>query len=298
MQNSRLFELLYLLLEHQQLTVRELAERLEVSERTVRRDVDALSAAGIPVYMAAGRGGGVRMMPGFTLDRSMLTAEEQEEILCALQMMRTAGLDGRGALSRLSGIFHRGDVPDWIAADFSNWAGDGETASFPILKQAILEHRLLTFDYYAASGEESHRTVEPVRLCFKGFSWYLQAWCRSREAYRFFKLSRMEQVRLADGFFDPHPAPPEPGEVALQVEMIPVTLRFSPDVAYRVYDEFDRKCITRRDDGSLIVRVLWAAGIAGCGYLLSYGCHAEILEPAAMRRIMREELQRTLRFYT
>lgn len=297
MQNGRLFELLYLLLEHQHMTVRELAERLEVSERTVRRDVDALSAAGIPVYMLPGRGGGVRMMQGFTLDKSLLTTEEQDEILCALQLMRSAGLDGRRAMSRLSGMFQRSDLPDWIDADFSSWGNGESEPPFSLLKRAILEHRVLTFDYYSSSGVASRRTVEPLRLCFKGISWYLQAWCRERADYRVFKLSRMEQVHQTGAAFPPRPAPPLPGEITLNVQMIAVTVRFAPQAAYRVYDEFDRKSIHRRADGSLLLRVMLPEGATGCEYLLSYGCLAEIMEPASMRRMMCEELKRMEKIY-
>lgn len=297
MQNSRLFELLYLLLEHRQMTVKALAQHLEVSERTIRRDVDALSAAGVPVYMAAGRGGGVRVMQGFTLDKSLFTKEEQDELLCALQLMQSAGLDSQRVKSRISGIFQRSDIPNWIEADFSGWGKKEKNQQFLVLKRAILERRVLIFDYYSSSGEASHRTVEPLRLFFKGISWYLQAWCRQRQDVRFFKLTRMERVTLSEETFLPRPAPQVPCEINMDVQMVPVVVRFSPQIAYRVYDEFDRKCITRQGDGTLIVRCLWPAGAAGCGYLLSYGSLAEIVEPDSMRQMMRTELKRIIKLY-
>lgn len=91
MKNSRLFEMLYLLVERRSITARELAERLEVSERTIYRDVDALSAAGIPVFTQKGQGGGIRLMEQFVLDRALLSQEEQDEILFALQAILTTG---------------------------------------------------------------------------------------------------------------------------------------------------------------------------------------------------------------
>ena len=91
MQSGRLFEILYILLERGGATVGELAGQLEVSERTIRRDIDALSASGVPVYAARGRRGGVRLLDGFVLSKSLLSAREQDEILYALQSLRATG---------------------------------------------------------------------------------------------------------------------------------------------------------------------------------------------------------------
>ena len=95
MKNGRLFELLYLLVERRALTAGELAERFEVSERTIYRDVDALSAAGVPVYTQRGQGGGIRLMDQFVLDRCLLSPREQDEVLFALRaLLSTGGLEG------------------------------------------------------------------------------------------------------------------------------------------------------------------------------------------------------------
>ena len=97
MKNGRLFELLYLLVERRALTAGELAERFEVSERTIYRDVDALSAAGVPVYTQRGQGGGIRLMDQFVLDRCLLSPREQDEVLFALRALlstvKTLGYD-------------------------------------------------------------------------------------------------------------------------------------------------------------------------------------------------------------
>ena len=91
MHTGRLFEIVYLLQSRPRMTARELAERFEVSVRTIYRDIDALSAAGVPVYAARGGGGGVGLLPGYVLDRSLLTDGEQDEILYALRAMAAAG---------------------------------------------------------------------------------------------------------------------------------------------------------------------------------------------------------------
>ena len=125
MKNGRLFELLYLLVERRALTAGELAERFEVSERTIYRDVDALSAAGVPVYTQRGQGGGIRLMDQFVLDRCLLSPREQDEVLFALRaLLSTGGLEGAEALERLSALFRR-EAEGWVEVDFTDW-GSGE----------------------------------------------------------------------------------------------------------------------------------------------------------------------------
>lgn len=299
MQSGRLFEILYILLERGGATVGELAAQLEVSERTIRRDIDALSASGVPVYAARGRRGGVRLLDGFVLSKSLLSAREQDEILYALQSLRATGAEQDGALlTRLSALFRR-EAVDWIDADFSDW-GDagGRRALFDLLKTAILERYVLAFDYYGQNGQATHRTAEPVKLRFKGISWYLQAWCREKKAFRTFKLSRMEHVVRLDERFAPHDAPPAlDGSGTVSVPETPIVVRFSPVVAFRVYDEFERARITPQPDGSLIVQTKWPAGAWGAGYLLSYGSHAEILHPPALRRHVAAEAEKIMALY-
>lgn len=299
MQSGRLFEILYILLERGGATVGELAAQLEVSERTIRRDIDALSASGVPVYAARGRRGGVRLLDGFVLSKSLLSAREQDEILYALQSLRATGAEQDGALlTRLSALFRR-EAVDWIDADFSDWGDAGERrALFDLLKTAILERHVLAFDYYGQNGQATHRTAEPVKLRFKGISWYLQAWCREKKAFRTFKLSRMEHVVRLDERFAPHDAPPAlDGSGAVSVPETPIVVRFSPVVAFRVYDEFDRARITPQPDGSLIVQAKWPAGAWGGGYLLSYGSYAEILHPPALRRHVAAEAEKIMALY-
>ena len=174
MKNSRLFEMLYLLLERQALTAKELAQRLEVSERTIYRDIDALSAAGIPVFTQQGQGGGIRLMDQFVLDKALLSQAQQDEILFALQAILATGGGAEGeTLAQLTSLFRR-EGGDWLEVDFTDWgSGAAEREKFALVKGAILGRRPLSFTYYSSAGKQSRRTVEPARLVFKSGCWYL-----------------------------------------------------------------------------------------------------------------------------
>ena len=300
MQSGRLFRLLYLLLEGENWTVCRLSERLEAAERTIRRDLDALSAAGIPVYTVQGRGGGVRLLPGFVLDRSLLSGQEQDTILYGLQTLHATGMDATDDLLReLSRLFRRETAKRWIDADFSPWNGGIDRTLFDLLREAILHHIPISFDYYSAEGEATSRTIEPVRLSFKGMAWYIQGWCRLRQDFRTFKLNRMDAVSLCEGeHFTPRELPPLPDQIALGTNMTSVVVRFAPEIAYRVYDEFDRARIAPQPDGSLIVHTDWPPGLWGVSYLLSYGSTAEVIQPEELRHALAQEARKIAAQYT
>ena len=301
MQSTRLFEILYCLLERDGATVRQLAERLEVSERTVRRDLDALSAAGVPVYAARGRGGGVHLLPDFVLSKTLLSAREQDEILSALQSLRATGSGVESeVLTHLNGLFRR-QAADWIDVDFSPWGGGAAArALFPRLKDAILERRLVSFDYFTSGGTAGRRTVEPYRLCFKGMNWYLQGWCLTRRDFRVFRLSRIRRLSEEERTFLPRPAPPpleEDGPAEPQPPTQAVTLRFAPELAFRVYDIFPPEEIAPEPDGGLLVRTRWPEGEWGVSFLLSFGGAVEVLDPPPLRAALRDAAADILKKY-
>lgn len=277
MTDSRLFKLLYLLLEHQHMTAGELAGRLEVSTRTIYRDVDALSQAGVPIYAAQGKGGGVALMEHYTLDRAMLTGEEQAHLLTALRSLPDS-LGGEEVVTKLSALF-RPSQPDWLKVELTPWQSQGEERNFSFYKNAILDGHVLEFTYLSAYSTECRCKVLPACLVFKGRAWYLQGWRLDKEAYRTYRLSRILDVRDTGESMALPESPPDIEAGFSGGNAAPIDLRFSPAMAYRVYDEFDPKDIRRDEDGALRVCVPYPIDGWLYGYLLSFGVGVEVLEP-------------------
>ena len=281
---TRQFQMVYLLLEKGRMTAGELAQRLEVSQRTVLRDVDALSAAGVPVYTTQGTGGGVSLLPGYVLDRAAFTDEEQRQLLLALQSL--PGQEGAQALTKLSALFRRGQE-DWLQVNLSRWgAGEADNEKFRLLKRAILERQALRFDYASSYGSIRPRRVLPARLVFKGQGWYLQAFDEEREDYRTFRLSRILSPEPAGEVFHRRLEPPDvefSGDIP-PLFRVEAKLRFAPHMAYRVYDEFGQDCVAPQPDGSLLVEAVFPEDQWLYGYLLSFGVGVEVLAPDALRR--------------
>ncbi len=291
MKDGRLFQLLYYLVERRSATARELAERFEVSERTIYRDVDALSAAGIPVYTQRGNGGGVRLMDQFVLDRALLSPEQQDEILFALQaILATRASEEADTLSRLSALFRR-ESGDWLEVDFAGWGGgEREREAFQRAREAILTRRRLDFTYYSSAGQRTRRRTEPARLVFKSGNWYLQAFCLTRQDWRVFRLGRMEELVLEEERSLPRAAPSglEAPDAARYRE-VRLRLRFAPEAAYRVRDCFHPRQVEAEDGGSLLVECAFPEDGWVLGFLLSFGDRVEVLSPARWREILARE---------
>ena len=136
--NNRLFEIVYIL--------------FEVSTRTIYRDIETLSTANIPIYASKGKDGGIGLLDKYILNKTILSEEEQNQILFALQgMKKVKGQDEKDILEKLSILFNK-KINDWIKIDFSNW-GNIQEERFDIIKSAILNKQLVQFTYYNSNGE-------------------------------------------------------------------------------------------------------------------------------------------------
>jgi len=288
MQINRLFEIVYLLMNRKSMTAKELAAHFEVSVRTILRDVDTLSAAGIPVYTSQGRGGGISILDRFVLNKAVISEEEQNQILFALQSLAaTQHVDADGVLGRLQNLFQRTDT-SWIAVDFSGWGNSGaDKERFDLLKNALIRKQAIAFVYFSSGGETTNRKAYPLRLLFKDKSWYLQAYCLAKESIRTFKFNRMKKIEILPETFNSQAftllevdAPGEP------VPYLDVEMRFAPHMAYRVYDDFEEEDIEQNEDGSLTVLAKMSDEDWIYGYLLSFGLSVEVLAPTSVREEM------------
>lgn len=288
MQNSRLFQIVYLLLSNQSMTAKALAARLEVSTRTVYRDVEALCAAGIPISTLPGQGGGISLMQGFTLDRALLTGDEQQLVIQALEgLTSTENPQVQQALSKLTGIF-TGRQPAWLAVDLSDWHDQGKK-TFEAIRDAILARRRIRFDYYAATGEKSCRLVEPWRLWHKHRVWYLQALDVDKAEARLFRLSRVQNlVPQTETFAMPDTLPELEASYLSRVPMVMLTMAIDQSMAHRVYDDFAPDQIERLPDGSFLVQAPYVLDNWVMGYLLSFGPGLQLLAPHFLRQQLHE----------
>ena len=296
MQINRLFEIVYLLLEKNCITAKELSEHFGVSVRTIYRDIDILSTANIPIYTNKGKGGGISLLENFVLDKSILSEEEQNQILFALQSLEKLNVNNeKKALEKMSMLFNKG-TKNWIEIDFSNWGTDStQNEKFNKIKESIINSKVIEITYFNSYGEENKRQIEPLQIWFKDKSWYIKAFCRLKQDYRIFKITRIRDVKVLDEHFKKEL--PIEKEKKQNFKVISLKLEISKEMAYRVYDEFEKENISKNENGDFIITIYYPENECVYGYILSFGEYAKILSPEYAKDIVKKRLDKTIKNY-
>lgn len=299
MKIDRLIGILTVLLQNGKTTAPALAERFEVSRRTVMRDIDALCRAGIPVVTTQGGSGGISIMEGYKINQSVLTGEELEHLVAALK-----GLDSVSNTSNFERLMMKlapekdavVSLPDSIVINLSSYHQESLSEKIPLLKQAIAGKHPVDFDYHYSKGD-MRRCIEPYFIEFRWNAWYVFGWCRLREDFRRFKLDRLWHPVILDAVYTPRPVPPR----QLNAEdAYPDTFRlkilFDRSVRYRLTEEYGLHFYTETPGG-----LLFEFGFSNkdhvISWVLGFGGKAEILEPPELRRELMAEAENTLRRY-
>ena len=298
MKENRYFQMIYLLLDKGQMTAPELADYFEVSIRTIYRDIDILSSAGIPIYATQGKGGGIAIQDSYVLKKSLLSEQEQKQILMALQGIRVLEDEQINMLlSKLSGVFQR-QQGNWLEIDFATWKKSGAGKhNFQLLQSAIWKSRIVSFSYYSGKGEQTKRIIEPHKLVFKTSDWYLYGYCTLRKDFRFFKLTRIRDLKLQDAEFM-RETPEHIFERSDEFEMktVQVTLLFDAGMSHEVFEKFDEE-VSEQEDGSLLVTTILPDNELLYSYVLSCRERVEVLSPPYVRDNVRKRVRKMLEIY-
>lgn len=317
MKIDRLIGILSILLQEERTTAPELAERFEVSRRTINRDIEDLCKAGIPIRTAQGTGGGISIMDGYRMDRTILTSKDMQMMLAGLRSLDS--VSGSRYYSQLMEKLQTGSSEfiggrDSMLIDLSSWYKDSLAPKIEVIQSAIENRHLLKFQYYAPSGE-SNRAVEPYYLVFQWSNWYV--WgrkvsggdlscagrsgterCSDREDYRLFKLNRMDEVVETDEVFSCRNVPmPDLTTEKIFPGGIRVKALFTSDMKWRLVEEFGPHCFTETDDGRLLFTADYTDMDHLVTWLMTFGAKAEVLEPVEARDIIRRNAEETLQIY-
>lgn len=294
MQVERLFKIVFLLMNGSCNTAKELAEYCSVSIRTIQRDLDALSLAGIPVFSTRGYRGGVGLLKEFTLDRTFMTERERAEILYGLQALEGAGYpDGNAAFHKLAALFQRKAEARWLRVDFSSWCGSGfGKEKFTRLKEAILAKKVIHFTYFSSENRISERVAEPLCLLFRERAWYVCVFDRKKSREMVLRASRIRDLHVTEERFertmqeDPMATP----DYSKSYDLQRVVFRVTAECAFRVFDEFPEQDIRPQPDGSFLIDEEMPINEWLTGYLLSFADDLEVIEPPTLRNALKEKI--------
>lgn len=300
MKSNRLFQMVYLLMSNEKMPAKLLADRLEVSVRTVYRYIDNLSEAGIPIYTSQGRNGGISLLPQFRMNSTLVSEDEQMNILSSLQSLVGVGQSDQETLDKLSAVFQKEPI-SWIEIDPSNWSNSQEQKStLALIKQAIFQSELLTFNYLNAKNEYLSRKVYPNQVIFKDKAWYLKGYSIERKDWRLFKLTRMHETAIvsAESKSQRTAAPIMVQQEDKKItDSISLTLKINAKMSYRIFEEFTREQISKIDDNYYLVNCLTNDGEWLDSYLLSFGKYLQVLAPTIIQNRLKKELKSMLDYY-
>lgn len=283
MKLDRLLGILTILLQKDRVSAPELAERFEVSRRTIGRDIDAMCMAGIPVVTQQGSGGGISIAEGFKLDKSVLTADELSSMIAALK--------GIGSVSEQSNIERVLDklggnanavvsMREPVIIDLASYYKGQLTEKIELIKRAVGHNQIIEFDYYYEKGE-SHRRIEPYFVIFQWTAWYVFGFCLDRLDFRLFKLQRLWNLCLSDERFVPREVPQSKRDfqawVAEDKENKLVAL-FDPSVKYQLMETYGPHCYEETADG-LRFEIKFTKPDYILTWLLGFGGMVKVLEP-------------------
>ncbi len=300
MKIERLIGILSVLLQEEKTTAPQLAEKFEVSRRTINRDIEVLCRAGIPIQTLQGIGGGLRIMEGYRMDRTLLTAKDMQMILAGLRSLDSvSGSSYYGQLMEKiqTGSSNLVSGRDSVLIDLSSWYKTALAPKIELIQDAIEERRILHFQYFAPKGE-SLREIEPYYLVFKWSSWYVWGFCRKRQDFRLFKLNRMDAAEKSVEIFMPRKvALPDLSEERIFPGEIQVKALFEPEVKWRLVEEFGPHCFEEQEDGRLLFQGDYTDFENLFSWLLTFGSQVEVLEPKEARKALLETARKISKMY-
>ncbi|QHW29781.1 YafY family transcriptional regulator [Paenibacillus rhizovicinus] len=300
MKLDRLLAITMTLLNQSRVSATALAERFEVSLRTIYRDMDAINQSGIPIVSYPGADGGYEIMSSYRIDKQILTLDDFSTIYSALRGITTATdqsedhelLDKIGAMiPGISGTASS-DISR-IDLDFKPTPNDKQ--KFAPLHDAIKQMHVVQFAYLDNKGQESERAVEPMGLFLKGYVWYLYGYCLLRSEMRNFRLSRILRLQMLPETFARRNYTLQDVEKQFMdradFSKVKVKLHFDSSARTRVLDEFGFDQIHNHEDGTLSVHAHYSSVERAMQTVLSYGSQVTVTEPVEFIESLRKQIQ-------
>lgn len=301
MKVDRLVSIIMILLDKKRIGAQELADMFEVSPRTIYRDIEAINMAGIPVRGASGVGGGFEIMQDYKLDKKVFSTSELSALLMGLSSLSgmIRGDELVHALAKVKSFIPADRAKDielkvnQICIDLNPWMGNRNMQPYlEIIKTALQESRLLSFEYIDRYGNFSKRTAEPYQLILKSNHWYWQGYCHKRNDYRLFRLSRMSNLQMQEETFTARDYQKPILDFAefLETMQTKIKIRIHKSIMDRVLDYCTYEDFSPDDDEYYLVNFPFIENEYHYDILLSFGNKCECLEPAHIRAEMRRRI--------
>lgn len=297
---DRLIGIIIILLQKDKVTAPFLAEKFEVSRRTINRDIEDICKAGIPIITTQGYDGGISIADGYKIDKTIFTADELQSIFIGLKSLEsisntqyTNQLMSKFFNDKNTVISHTGN----ILIDLSSYYKVSLTHKIEIIKCAINEQKLISFHYFYNKGE-SNKIIEPYLIIFKWSSWYVFGYCIERQAFRLFKLNRLSELVCTKQYFEQREVPGEQLEFdSYFTDDIQLIALFDSKVKYRLIEEYGVESFIYREDDKLLFKMGFTNKEVLLSWILSFGDAVEVIEPKELCLELKKQAKNILQIY-
>ncbi|MFP4546816.1 MAG: helix-turn-helix transcriptional regulator [Fidelibacterota bacterium] len=304
---ERLLSIVFLLLNREKITAMELAEKFQVSERTIYRDIKTINLAGIPIVSHTGQTGGFSIIEDYRIDKQVLSVKEMTSIVNALKGVN-ASLQNQeidNIIEKICDLMPRNNLHEnlvsntAVAIDLVPWGMSKQyQKTLKTINAAIENRTIITFKYTRLGGTPTWRTVEPMTMMFKGYTWYLFGYCRLRKDYRVFRINRIRKLQAGHQLFiRKQKSYHEYLNWNEKAPAVTLTLKFAKEMHFQVGDQFQENEIIYDEDGNMIVTTTMPENNWVYGYILSFGSFVEVLAPEKYRRVIAEEGRKIMQIY-
>ncbi|MBI9048149.1 MAG: YafY family transcriptional regulator [Anaerolineaceae bacterium] len=301
MKVNRLVSIIMILLDKKRIGAQELADMFEVSPRTIYRDIDTINMAGIPVRSTSGVGGGFEIMQEYKVDRKVFSTADLSAILMGLSSLSNMirGNELVNALAKVKSFIPADKAKDielkanQIVIDLSPWIGNRNIQPYlEMIKTAMQESKLLSFEYADRYGNKTARTAEPYQLVLKNSHWYWQGYCHKRNDFRLFKISRISNLQIKEELFTPRDYQKPQLDFTDIVETMQkkIKIRIHKSVMDRVLDYCNYEHFTPDGNEHYIVHFPFIENEYYYYILFSFGDKCECLEPNHIRTEMKRRI--------
>jgi len=301
MKIDRLVSIIMILLDKKRIGALELADMFEVSARTIYRDIDTINMAGIPILSTSGVGGGFEIMQKYKIDRKVFSTNDLSAILMGLSSLSNMvrGDELVNALAKVKSFIPADRAKDielianQINIDLSPWMGNRNIRPYlEIIKTALQDSKLLTFEYADRYGNRTVRKAEPYQLVLKSSHWYWLGYCHIRNDYRLFKLSRTLNLQIQKELFTPrdYQKPQLDFTDILATMQTTITIRIHKSIMDRVLDYCTYEHFSPDGEEHCIVCFPFIENEYYYNILFSFGDKCECLEPLHIRTEMKRRI--------
>ena len=298
MKIDRLLAIVTILLQQEKVTAPILSERLEVSTRTIFRDIEDICKAGIPVITTQGANGGISIAEGFKLDKNVFTTDELQKIVTGLKSLQSVS-DTVKIETLISKLTPDGPTPieEQIHIDLGSHYRTSISEKIENIRKAIQEHRLISFDYYSEKGRSS-RKIEPYSIFYKWSAWYVIGYCTDRNDFRLFKLNRIWNDKVSEESYIPREIPGTRMNLDQWFDdENRITVLLDPSVQYRIVEDYGPNCFQNTEDGKLMFTLRYTNREFAITCLMGFADKVRVLEPDDIAQEVKSRARKIVALY-